>query len=313
MNSLCVCFTPLNVLIARRVAEINNIKFSKGVFITSVDTEKQKYYANVMLEFCEAVDYTLVPSDDSHFKPRHFSILIRRINYRKLFSKYSPLDAVYVAASYNDYLFELLSGIKFKHFYTFDDGLVNIYDDGTLIRNFGLRAKFFLKLAGVKYWPAKIRDKSELHFTIYKAKHTFNPTQFVELTEASSQISDARVNVKKIFLGALPEASDEMWRLIKESVNQIKPDGYLAHPREKIKKIDNVNYINTPLVAEDYVLTDLHNSPNVSYEVYGYDSSALFNLAKVQGVKVISVLPNKPENEPLRNLMVASGISFLNA
>jgi N-acetyllactosaminide alpha-2,3-sialyltransferase len=311
MNSLCVCFTPLNVLIARRVAEINNTKFSKGVFITSVDTEKQRYYANVMQEFCESVDYLIVATDDSHFRPRHLSILFRRIKYRKLFQKYSPLDAIYVAASYNDYLFELLSGIDFKHFYTFDDGLVNIYDDGTLIRHFGWRAKIFLKLAGVKYWPARIRETSELHYTIYKAKHSFSKTQFVELTPATKS-SSRGAEVKKIFLGALPEASEEMWRLIRNSVNEIKPHGYLAHPREKIKKIENVEYINTPLVAEDYVLTEMENNSNLFFEVYGYDSSALFNLAKVHGVKVISVLPNNPENAALRNLMQVSGIDFLN-
>jgi hypothetical protein len=56
----------------------------------------------------------------------------------------------------------------------------------------------------------------------------------------------------------------------------------------------------------------MENNSNLFFEVYGYDSSALFNLAKVHGVKVISVLPNNPENAALRNLMQVSGIDFLN-
>lgn len=311
MNSLCVCFTPLNVLIARRVAEINNIKFSKGVFITSVDTEKQRYYAKVMQEFCETVDYT-VPNDNGNIKPKHLSILVRRIKSRKFFSQYAHVNSVYIATSYSDLVFEFLSSVRFEKLYTYDDGLINIFNDGTLVRIYDWKAKFFLILAGVTYWPTKFMAKTTLHYTIYHAENSFNPTQFIELTNASRELEDNRIDVKKIFLGALPEASDDMWSLIKESVNQINPDGYLAHPREKVKKVDNVFYIKTPLVAEDYILTDLKNNPNVSYEVYGYDSSALFNLAKVQGVKVISVIPNKPENFPLRNLMDKSGISFLN-
>lgn len=312
MNSLCVCFTPLNVLIARRVAEINNTKFSKGVFITSVDSDKQKYYANIMQEFCETVDYLIVPSDDSHFKPRHLSILYRRIKYRTLFRRYSKAKNIYMATSYSDHVFELLSAISFSNLYTFDDGLINIFNDGSLVRTYDLKAKVFLLLAGVRYWPSKFINETILHYTIYDAKNSFNPTQFVELTTESHTSSRTKTEIRKIFLGALPEASEEMWRLIKDSISEIKPDGYLAHPREKVKKIKHIEYISTPLVAEDYVLTEMKNNLNLFYEVYGYDSSALFNLAKVHGVKVVSVLPNNPENAALRTLMEASGINLLN-
>jgi N-acetyllactosaminide alpha-2,3-sialyltransferase len=312
-QSLCICLTPLHVLIAAKTSEFEEVKFSKGVYLTYTDNNKSKFYAKEMERFCFSVDYVILPSETSYSTPKHLHIFVRRLYFRLKFSKYGRVSDVYTGTSINHYLFALLSAISFNKLITFDDGIINIKLNSDLKRKDKWTAKLFLLLSGIKYWREKLISKSDLHYSIYSSPNVFANVKNVKLIsfKNKTELASAESKLIKIFLGSPPEFSVEVWKIISDSVDKVQPNGYLPHPREIEKKISNVNYIDTPLVAEHYVLNLLSENPNVQCELYGYEGSALLNLAGQDRIKVFSVMPHSNENSDLINLMKLAGVSFM--
>jgi len=312
-ESLCICLTPLHVLIARGIYEKSGVKFSKGIYLNYVDNDKNRFYADEMHKFCEVVDYVLLPSEDTYFWPKHLHIFIRRLNYRFKFSIYGNVRFVYTGTSNNHYLYALLSAINFNNLVTYDDGVENIKADSILKIKEKISAKIFLLLSGITYWRDKLISESTLHYSIYNGINVYSKTEKIDfmMTILPSNNHHQLIKVIKIFLGPPPEVSKAVADVISNSILAIKPDGYIAHPREIIHRIATLNYINTHLVAEHYIINSLNENPTVSYEVYGYEGSALLNLAGIHRIKVFSVMESEPDNQKMRKMMKSSGINFL--
>ena len=75
--------------------------------------------------------------------------------------------------------------------------------------------------------------------------------------------------------------------------------------------IEGIEYLETPLVAEDYILNRLRTEPNLAFQIYGYDSSALINLARTPRIEVFSLLGKAAEAAELHALMEKSGVVML--
>ena len=314
-SNICVCLTPLHVLVATRIAELEGIKFTKGIYLTYTNNDKSKFYAKEMEQFCLSVDYVLLPSEKSYSRHKHIHIFLRRLYYRLKFAKYGKVSSVYTGTSINHYLFALLSAINFDRLITFDDGIINIKQNSDLKLKDKWSAKLFLLLSGITYWREKLISKSNLHYSIYTTPNAFANVKSIKLlnfkTKADLVSTDSKLI--KVFLGSPPEFSVDVWKIISDSIEKIQPNGYLPHPREIEKRVSNVKYIDTALVAEHYVLNLLSEGPNVQYELYGYEGSALLNLAGQERVKVFSVMPLSNENSDLINLMKSAGVSFIDA
>lgn len=311
--SLCICLTPLHVLIAAKVSEFEEIMFSKGVYLTYTDNDKSKYYAKEMERFCLSVDYVLLPNETSYLALKHLHIFARRLYFRLKFSKYRKANKVYTGTSINHYLFSLLSAVNFNKLITFDDGITNIKLNSDLKRKDKWPAKLFLLFSGITYWTEKLISKSSLHYSIYSTPNVFANVKSIKLLDLKSK-GDLGTNSSKVinvFLGSPPEFSADVWKIISDSIDKIQPNGYLPHPREIEKRISNVNYIDTAFVAEHYVLNLLSENPNLQCELYGYEGSALLNLAGQDRIKVFSVMPYSNENSDLINLMKLAGVSFI--
>jgi hypothetical protein len=315
IESLCICLTPLHVLIAQKIYEKKGVKFSKGIYLSYLDNNKNRFYADEMHQFCESTELILLPSEASYFCPKHLHIFIRRLYFRIKFSAYSNVSTIYTGTSINHYLYALLSGLKFNHLVTYDDGVENIKANSVLKTKEKFSAKLFLLSSGITYWRDKLISESSLHYSIYNGTNVYEKTEKIEFLSATFPIQQhvQPSKVVKIFLGPPPEVSSSVEEVISKSILAIKPDGYIAHPREVNFRNEVLTYINTNLVAEHYILNLLNNEPAVSCEVYGYEGSALLNLASIPRIKVVSVMESEPDKKNIREMMKSYGINFLHS
>jgi beta-galactosamide-alpha-2,3-sialyltransferase len=312
-RSLCVCLTPLHVLIAKRIAELRGQPFSQGLYLTSADNAKSRYYAEEMRRFCSESEYLVLPGESSYAWPRRLSIWLRRWQYRRSFSRFQSVGTLCVPSSLNHYIYILLSAVQFLELETFDDGLINIQSDSPLaLWHTSVTAKCFLLAAGVTYWPERIRSVARRHYSIYDVENLCSRVVRLALIEAGGQ-SASQTDSRRIrlFLGPAPEAGDKVWNAFVAASRELSPDAYLPHPRELRHELEGVPILDTPMVAEDYIVSRLKADPDIAFEIYGCESSALINLARTPRVTAFSFLDVSASNEASRKLMESSGVVML--
>ncbi len=224
------------------------------------------------------------------------------------------MDSVYVPSSNNHYVYMLLSAIRFAELVTFDDGLLNVNPDSPLFRRpTRLRAMIFLLMAGVKYWPERIRTTASSHYSLYDLENICTRVRRIELIGGSDEApaSGGKAALIRILVGSAPEAGTEAWKILRTAAQQLRPDAYLPHPREKRRLIDGIRYLETPLVAEDYIVNELKANPNLAFQIFGYDSTVLINLARTPRIEVFSLLSDTAGSSGLWSLMKKAGVRML--
>jgi beta-galactosamide-alpha-2,3-sialyltransferase len=314
ISQLCICLTPLHVLIAKRISETLGLKFSMGIYFTSADNKKNRHYAGVMNEFCARTEYMVVPGEDSYRGQKHYAIWKRRLEYRISFRTLGPANTVYVPSSMNNYTYALLSAVDFTELVTFDDGLLNVHPASLFITSrTSLRAQAFLLAAGVTYWPERMLAKASIHYSIYEMENFCSQVTRIKLIDGVGlePNNSAPSHTAKIMFGPGPEIESEAWETIIKAIGQFALHAYLPHPRETIPRVEGIEYLDTHLVAEDYVVDQLRKAPGLSIQIYGYDSSALIHLARTPRVEVFSLLRDTARNSDIRALMEKSGIVML--
>lgn len=309
-----MCLTPLHVLIARRIAESRGAPFSTGLYITSADNEKQRHYANVMREFCARTEYLILPGEDSYRGQKHVAIWKRRVKYRFAFRRFGRVNTVYVPSSINHCIYVLLTAVRHSELVTFDDGVSNVNPDSPLYKiHTRIPAIIFYLMAGVTNWPERIRARASNHYSIYDMENICSPVSRIKLIDGTGQMSGSAVKSApaRILFGPAPEVRPEVWEALRNAARRFALDAYLPHPRETRRMIEGIEYLETPLVAEDYILDRLRKDPNLAFQIYGYDSSALINLARTPRIEVFSLLNDTARTSSLRSLMEKSGVVML--
>ncbi|MGX2948407.1 glycosyltransferase family 52 [Frederiksenia canicola] len=268
--NLIICYTPLQVLIAEKIIEKYSQESFYGVMIYSVDNPKFQFYAKRLAKKCD-VFFSL------HQHIDRFNLL-KEIFQIKCQFKNKQFDKTFVA-SINDIQIQfLLSSVKFNSLYTFDDGTANIvnnsvyYNDEphTFIR------KAINRLLNNKYSIAKLKILSQKHYTIYPDfPNVIANTEYIDLFNLPSSSEIDESNVVNILLGQ-PVYFDNQANiaLADRVIKRFNIDYYLPHPREQYK-LNNVRYIETPLIFEDYMAQYFSNQ---KCRVYTYFSSAVLNI-----------------------------------
>jgi hypothetical protein len=209
----------------------------------------------------------------------------------------------------NHYVFALLSAVGFDELETFDDGLINIQRDSLLVtRRTDAAARAFLLAAGVRYWPEKIRATAARHYSIYEVENVCPRAVFVQLAPRSDEVpSSTGGPVFKLLLGPPPEVGDAVWRAVETAAKEVGPDAYIAHPRDAGQRLVHLPRLQSLLVAEDYVLGRLQSEPLLRVEIYGYQSSALVNLARTPRVACYEIAVGNA-TAGLQEIMKKSGV-----
>lgn len=226
--------------------------------------------------------------------------LLKEILTLKKQFKGKIFDQVFVA-NINDLQIQfLLSAVNFAQLNTFDDGTLNIIPNGLLHQNepFNLKRFGINALLSNRFSIQKLRELSQTHYSIYKdLPNIIEQVEYINLIPAVPAPKSAQEPVA-ILLGQPLFAEDERnISLANLVIKQFNIQLYLPHPREKYR-LENVEYIDTPLIFEDYIF---QQSQKRKYRVYTYCSSAILNVMnKNQNIEVVA-LEVETENAALQS------------
>lgn len=282
-KSLIMCVTPLQMIIAEKIIQLNPKQDFDLLVIALSDNEKYRYYYDRLKNICIASMYYTTEKG-----MKGFFNYIRKLNKTKLDGKYQSL---YLASIDSRHFQYVLSRNKKANIYTFDDGTANIIPQSLYYSN--SKPKFFKRMVwrgfGIKHYMEDIKKLSSLHYTIYKdVPNIIEKTQFVKLYGEYKSRSTPVTRVVKIYLGQpLEEISiDFNSQYVAEIIAKLGIDFYYPHPREKVIPKDDFNIITNQLVFEDYIVSYLEDNPEVMVEVYSFISSAILNIASLDRIEL---------------------------
>lgn len=282
-KSLIMCVTPLQMIIAEKIIQLNPKEDFDLLVIALSDNDKYRYYYDRLKNICVTSMYYTTEKG-----MKGFLNYIRKLNKTKLDKKYQSL---YLASIDSRHFQYILSRNKKANIYTFDDGTANIILQSLYYAN--SKPKLFKRMVwrgfGIKHYMEDIKKLSSLHYTIYKdVPNIIEKTQFVKLYGEYKSSSTPVTRVVKIYLGQpLEEISiDFNSQYVAEIIAKLGIDFYYPHPREKVIPKGGFNIITNQLVFEDYIVSYLEDNPEVMVEVYSFISSAMLNIASLDRIEL---------------------------
>lgn len=284
-NSLIMCTTPLQMMIAENIIKANSNQNFDLIVITKNDNIKYRYYYKRLANLCNNTLYYLRTSGFVDFVK-----FITRFELSKLDKKYDNYYLSSIDSKHFQYIFS--KNYKSSNLYTFDDGSANINKSSTFYKYTSLNTfkSFVWKRIGVKLTKEEILRLSKLHYSIYdNIPNIIENVQYLKLYDEDEPtvIMDKRNSIR-IFLGApmLEVSTDFTNDYIKNIANHLKVDYYYPHPREVNIPIGNYQIIDSSLIFEDYIINYLKNNPTVEIEVFSFLSTACLNISNLKRIKV---------------------------
>lgn len=282
-RSLIMCVTPLQMIIAEKIIQLNPKEDFDLLVIALSDNDKYQYYYDRVKVICVSSLYYITEKGI-----KGFLSYIKKLNKNKLNRGY---ENFYLASIDSRHFQYILSRNKKANIYTFDDGTANIIPQSLYYSNSKPRLfkRIIWRFFGIKHYMEDIKKLSSLHYTIYNnVPNIIKETQLVRLYK-DSDLNPTSVNkVSKIYLGQpLEEISDIFTGdYISQRLKKLDIDFYYPHPREKGIPKGDYTIVTSPLVFEDYIITYLKDNPEVRVEVYSFISSAILNIASLDRVDV---------------------------
>lgn len=186
--------------------------------------------------------------------------------------------------------------------YSFDDGSRNIIEcnhkvfcDYHLPQK--LHRKYIAKILGTHYKGYSAKQRIIKHYTIYaNHQNIVKNTEYIPLflgERTKLYPNNPKQNIK-ILIGQ-PEILDnieELKSLILKTYQKFGINYYFPHPREEYT-IEEINYINTPLIFEDYFLQNLQVNEII---IYTFCSTVALNMLSLPNVKIIAIKPYEITN-----------------
>lgn len=271
--NLIICCTPLQVLIAEKIIEMHPNEPFFGVMLSTVKNAKFDFYQTRLEQKCQ--QFFAMQQHSERIQ------LLKEILYLKSTFRGKEFNKVFLANINELEIQFLLSAIKFNELNTFDDGAANVVPSSIFYKeeNIRLNRKLINMFLGNKYSLEKLKNLSKTHYTIYQGfPNIIKNTVYVDLIN-KNELSGSELETSKVFnilLGQpIFEREDEKNIALAEKViKAFDIDLYLPHPREKYK-LDNVEYIDTNLILEDYIFQEFSHK---KCRVYTYFSSAVINI-----------------------------------
>lgn len=313
-KSLCICLTPLHVLIANRIREENNQIFDLGIYMSYQKDEKQEFYFRKMNSFCKDIEFVKTPQEKYPAGlNKYITIYKRRTHFLHKFYSYGNFDYVLASSSINHYLWSLIQSSNPNRLETYDDGLLNIaktpahhYEKTSFLDN------LFLNISGIHLNKEKLIEQSSRHYSIYEQDNWFSRVSYLSLHKIRnrSSIGHQHQVLMEVFLGPAPETDKAVWALVSDYLRKNPKTLYLRHPRDEENRFDFLQRLHTKLIVEDYVIEQIQET-GTNFTVTGTESSALINLSTMPNVRTQSILPNRPEFREARELMSKLGVHLI--
>lgn len=284
-KSLIMCVTPLQMLIAEKIIELNSNQSFDLLVVALNDNEKYRMYFNRIKKICTNSLYYIQGK-----RRLVFFDYISELRRNNLNVKYQYL---YLASIDSRHFQYIVSKNKFSSLYTFDDGTANIVQSSLYYLN---SKPHFLKrsiwrILGIKYYMKDLKDNSLLHYTIYKdIPNIIENKQYITLfsTNNDNNQDGMKEEVVSFYLGQpLIDISEKFnVQYVQNSIKKLKIDYYYPHPRENVYPKGDFKIIESPMIFEDYIIDFLKNNPNINLNVFSFTSTSILNIIDLDRVKV---------------------------
>lgn len=286
--NLIICCTPLQVLIAERIIELHPENKFYGIMFDAFDNKKFKLYGERLKNKC----YKFLTIEISNTRLKKIKTIFTILRYKN-----KKFDKVFLASIDKPLIHILLSNIKFKELYTFDDGTANITKTSfyykEAVYNTPRKIKFIQAILGSKFNITKIKNTSKLHYSIYPIKENIiDNIEYISLFDKGNIIKSGD-NIRILLGQPIFNDSDKNIQLINKVFEKFKIDYYFPHPRENYI-VDNTPYIDTDLIFEDFYFKE---SKNKNIIIYTFFSSAVLNIINKDNVNQIFSLRPKLSNK----------------
>lgn len=288
MKNLIICHTPLQCLIAQHIIQ----QFPKQEFdlfmFGFTDTPKVQHYFKQTAALCSKSEFILF-----HYqRPLLYFSQLRQLTQRQ-----QTYQNVFVASFDSWPVHALLSGTHYQHLFTFDDGTANILPQSFLYRTQkpSLPKRMIRYFCGIRVHQLQLRQQSEGHYTLYPEHSNITqpliPVRLFQPTHTLPTSSHASI---RILLGQpFLETEQENIHFFQNLIQQLNIDYYCPHPRESYR-IDNIPYLQTDLIIEDYLLQHLRQHPNQTIYLYTLFSTAALNLLPIPNIHIEVIRTQHP-------------------
>lgn len=285
---LFICMTNLQLLIAKAIIEKERLDNVELLFIGDAGNIKNVCYLNKIKPLCQHVSLEANAKKTSTFKTLKRTLYAKKImmSYKK---KY---DVVFFANFHVPLIHHILSMVSFNELRTFDDGTNNINKKSVMYRDSSVSftSKHFRRLMGRKYHKEDILKLDRIHYTLFPEKpNIIEKKEAITLICYNSENSGTNT-VKKVLLGTVySDAIDNkhgvvsLIQKVQSFIDARKIDYYIPHPRELLYQFNNVENINSELIAEDIILGFLMQGFRL--ELYGFNTTAQINLSNISFIE----------------------------
>lgn len=259
--------TPLHMLICEKVCKDKVIDL-----IVAGDGSDKSYYYYSQVKAKSNLDFSCYLYQNGRKK-----IILKLLYFIYFFFVFLWLrikgsyENIYIGNLNFKLHFLALYILKYENIITYDDGVVNLIEGGSYSFEKG-RKKLFID-------KNYIINKSIKHFTIF-SKSKQNKQCYVRLFERDNC---KKVNFKNkvvLFVGQPLHELDIKFdnSFVSGVISKLQVDLYFPHPRELLN-LDNVKYIETSMILEEYVMNLLNQS--IEVEIMGFYSTALINIKSI--------------------------------
>lgn len=286
---LFICYTPLHVLIAQKVIQIEAIQNFVLVFYYQNNTEKTKFYYNKLAQMADEVFYIQKINSPFYTLKTLFSIAYK---LNALLIKNPKVYAGNIKTIYSRLLIFLVGAKKIN---SFDDGMGNVCGEGYFYDDIKPTLKTqFLSLIGLDFSYSKIYSKIKKHYTIYTTPNVMpncyhiNLFGFKDIDKVISENSKTTV----LLVSTLQEENlfplQQEIKLYQYLIDTFEVKYAIPHPLSKHERIFDlsVTIIKSDLIAEEIIMELKNKYKHI--KLIGIYSSTLIHLANVDGIECIN-------------------------
>lgn len=278
--NLVICTTPLQLVIVEKILSKYFKKEEFIILFLGSDSKKNNYYfkrvSNLAKYSYRIYNSTCNRSNFLAYICEYYGMLFR------LKFKFFRFNRVFISSIDNFDIQGILSNIIYNEIYTFDDGTINISKSSIFYSNdnFSFYEKILRKLQLVNITKDDIKSLIIKHYTIFKdASNIVDNVELLELFSFNNIKTNGEYNNSSIFIGQnifdYEPNDNKSIKIISDIIKKYNIEYYLPHPKDKYK-IENVKYIYTDNIFEDFYAENLNGS---NCKLYTFFSSAVLNVS----------------------------------
>lgn len=279
-----VCQTPFQIWVASKIILRNKDSNFDILIISHEKSEKINYYCNKLKNTHANINIETLILKNKNIFNIILSLFILHLYLRNK-KKYKT---VYISGLNSLYIQKILSTLKFSNLKTYDDGVANIFKEGVFYNEKKSIKKSIIKfIYGINYNIEKIRQKTKLHYTIYKDMSNISKNIVYIGDNRKIHYNNGDTDkIKLIFLGQpYEEFAPHLADIIPDICKDLKIDFYFPHPRENFKKI-TTEYKASELIIEEYIDIYIKKNPSEKIIVISFISSALLSINNANVEKI---------------------------